>query len=153
MQVFGKAVRPGRRPLRLPKARLETSVEKTVHGWVVTGTVVGRPGRVEVLRLPVPPAFLMNNWQSWGPTQKATPADALPELEPIHATSPFGFSPLLGELLGRVWSDYFVAWDGAVLGFLASRIAHPFFVVEGADLVQQFQYVSAVLDGVIPAEV
>jgi alpha-galactosidase len=94
----------------------------------------------------------MNNWQSWGPTQKATPADPLPELEPIQATSPFGFSPLLGELLGRVWSDYFVAWDGAVLGFLASRIAHPFFVVEGADLVGYLEYFEAEFDDPVPIE-
>ena len=135
MELFGKPVRTGRSVRRLGRAQLDLSVEKEGRGLTVRGTISGRPGRVEVLRLPVPRTFLMNNWQSWGPTQRASPADTFPELEPIHATNPYGFSPLLGELLPRVWSDYFIAWDGAVLGFLASKIAHPFFLVEGAELV------------------
>jgi alpha-galactosidase len=94
----------------------------------------------------------MNNWQSWGPTQKAAPADVFPELEPIHARNPYGFSPFLGELLGRVWSDYFIAWDCAVLGFLASRIAHPFFLVEGAELVGYLDYFDAEFPDAVPLE-
>jgi alpha-galactosidase len=127
-------------------------VDETPRGFIVRGSVSGRPGRVEVIRLPVPSSFLMNNWQSWGPTQKASPADTFPELEPIHARNPYGFSPFLGELLGRVWSDYFIAWDGAVLGFLASRIAHPFFLVEGADLVGYLDYFDATFDDPAPLE-
>jgi alpha-galactosidase len=152
MRLFGKPVRTGHRTLRPGRARLDITVEKTARGLLVRGTISGRPGRVEVLRLPVPPVFLMNNWQSWGPTQKATPADAFPELGPIHATNPYGFSPLLGELMERVWSDYFVAWDGAVLGFLASRIAHPFFLVEGAELVGYLEYFDASFEDPVPLE-
>jgi alpha-galactosidase len=152
LQLFGKPVRTGHRTVRLGRAKLDITVEPTARGLLVRGTVSGRPGRVEVLRLPAPPVFLMNNWQSWGPTQKATPADTFPELGPIHAASPYGFSPLLGELLGRVWSDYFVAKDGAVLGFLASRIAHPFFLVEGAELVGYLEYFDAVFDDPVPLE-
>jgi alpha-galactosidase len=134
------------------RARLDITVEKTSAGVTVGGTISGRPGRVEVLRLPVPSAFLMNNWQSWGPTQKAAPTDTFPELGPLHATNPYGFSPLLGELLGRVWSDYFIAWDGAVLGFLTSRIAHPFFLVEGAELVGYLEYFDAEFEDAVPLE-
>jgi alpha-galactosidase len=152
VRLFGKPIRVGQFVRRTGGSRLEISVEKAGHGLIVRGAVSGRPGRVEVLRLPVPPAFLMNNWQSWGPTQKATPADSFPELEPIHATNPYGFSPLLGELLTRVWSDYFVAWDRAVLGFLTSRIAHPFFLVEGAELVGYAEYFDASFDDPVPLE-
>ena len=152
MRLFGKPVRVGRFVRRLGGAKLEISIEKAGRGLIVRGTVSGRPGRIEVLRLPVPPTFLMNNWQSWGPTQKATPADTFPELGPIHATSPYGFSPLLGELLPRVWSDYFIAWDRAVLGFLASRIAHPFFLVEGAELVGYLEYFDVSFDDPVPLE-
>jgi alpha-galactosidase len=152
MRLFGRPVRTGYRTLRTGRAKLAVNVERAGRGLIVRGTVVGRPGRIEVLRLPVPPAFLMNNWQSWGPTQKATPADAFPELAAIHARNPYGFSPFLGELLGRVWSDYFIAWDGAVLGFLASRIAHPFFVVEGAELVGYLDYFDASFDDPVPLE-
>jgi alpha-galactosidase len=152
MELFGKPVRTGRSVRRLGRAQLDLSVEKEGRGLTVRGTISGRPGRVEVLRLPVPRTFLMNNWQSWGPTQRASPADTFPELEPIHATNPYGFSPLLGELLPRVWSDYFIAWDGAVLGFLASKIAHPFFLVEGADLVSYLEYFDASFDSPVPLE-
>jgi alpha-galactosidase len=152
VQLFGKPVRMGRSVRRSGKARLEIAVAKTAGGFIVRGTVSGRPGRVEVLRLPVPPAFLMNNWQSWGPTQKASPADTFPELEPIHATNPYGFSPLLGELLPHVWSDYFIAWEGAALGFLTSKIAHPFFLVEGAELVGYLEYFEGEFDDPVPFE-
>jgi alpha-galactosidase len=152
VKLFGKAIRTGRRTIRLGHAKLDITVEPTAQGFLVRGMVSGRPGRVEVLRLPVPPVFLMNNWQSWGPTQKATPADTFPELGPIHATNPYGFSPLLGELLDRVWSDYFVAWDGAAVGFLASRIAHPFFLVEGAELVGYLEYFDVSFYDPVPLE-
>jgi len=152
MHLFGKPIRTGHRAIRLGQGKLDVTVERTAHGLLIRGTASGRPGRVEVLRLPVPPVFLMNNWQSWGPTQKATPADTFPELGPIHATNPYGFSPILGELLGRVWSDYFIAWDGAVLGFLASRIAHPFFLVEGVELVGYLEYFDASFDDPVPLE-
>jgi len=152
MHLFGKPIRTGRRAIRPGKGKLDVTVERISRGLLIRGTASGRPGRVEVLRLPVPPVFLMNNWQSWGPTQKATPADTFPELGPIHATNPCGFSPLLGELLDRVWSDYFVAWDGAALGFLTSRIAHPFFLVEGAELVGYLEYFDASFDDPVPLE-
>jgi alpha-galactosidase len=152
VKLFGKPIRAGHSVRRLGKARLEIAVEKTAGGVIVRGTLSGRPGRVEVLRLPVPGTFLMNNWQSWGPTQKAAPSDTFPELEPIHVRNPYGFSPLLGELLAHVWSDYFIAWDGACLGFLTSKIAHPFFLVEGAELVGYLEYFDAEFDDPVPIE-
>jgi alpha-galactosidase len=152
MRLFGKPVRTGRLVRLLGRARLEVDIQRTAGGYLVRGTVSGRPGRIEVLRLPVPQTFLMNNWQSWGPTQKVMPADAFPELVPIQARNPFGFSPLLSELLGRVWSDYFIAWDGAVLGFLTSKIAHPFFLVEGAELVGYLEYFDAGFPETVPLE-
>jgi alpha-galactosidase len=152
MLLFGRPVRTGQRTFRPGRARLDVTVGKTERGVLAGGTVSGRPGRIEVIRLPAPSAFLINNWQSWGPMQKATPEASFPELLPLHATNPFGFSPLLGELLSRVWSDYFVAWDGTVIGFLASRIAHPFFVVEGGDLVGYLEYFDAAFDHPVPLE-
>jgi alpha-galactosidase len=152
LELFGKAVRTGHSSRRLGRARFDINVEKTAHGLLVRGTVLGRPGRVEVLRLPVPRLFLMNNWQSWGPAQTAGPSDIFPELRAIHAANPYGFSPLLGELLERVWSDYFIAWDGACLGFLTSRIAHPFFLVEGTELVGYLEYFKADFEDPVPVE-
>ncbi len=152
MKIFGKPARTGHSVRRLEKGRIELTTEKMPGGLAVRGFVSGRPGRVEALRLPVPSSFLLNNWQSWGPMQKASPTDTFPELVPLHATSPYGFSPLLGELLDRVWSDYLAAWDGGLAGFLASRIAHPFFVVEGADLVGYLEFFDAEFSDPVPLE-
>jgi len=152
MEIFGRLLGAGRIVRRFRAARLEAAVEKTPRGLAVRGAVSGRPGRVEIVRVPVPSRFLINNWQSWGPMQPASPDDTFPELEALFQTGPFGFSPLLGELKSRVWSDYFIAWDGGMLGFLASRIGHPFFIVEGAELVGYLEYFDAEFPDPVPLE-
>ena len=49
-------------------------------------------------------------------------------------------------------SDYFVAWEENLIGFLASNIAHPFFVIEGSNLVGCLEYFDAFFDDSIPIE-
>ncbi len=144
IQLFGRPARAGRIVRRYAGARLETEVERTARGWLVRGAIAGRPGRVEAFRAPAPPAFLLNNWQSWGPMERVTPATRFPELETIvRDSSPYLFSPVPEELLRRPVSDYFAAWDGGLAGFLASRVGHPFFTVEGGDLVGWIDYFDA----------
>ncbi len=144
MHILGKSVRAGRIVRRLEKVRIEAVVEKTARGYVLKGTVSGRPGRLEIYRAPAPPAFLLNNWQSWGPMERATPSTRFPELEDIvHDYSPYLFSPLPDVLLRGPVSDYFVAWERTVAGFLTSRVGHPFFTIEGGDLVGWVDYFDA----------
>ena len=113
----------------------------------------GRPGRVEVFRAPAPAAFLLNNWQSWGPMERVTPSTRFPELEAIvRDYSPYLFSPLGRELLRGPVSDYFAAWDGGLAGFLTSRIGHPFFTVEGGDLVGWIDYFDAAFEDPVAIE-
>ena len=143
-QILGKPVRAGRIVRRLAHARLEAAVEPADKGFVVRGTVSGRPGRIEVFRSPAPAEFLLNNWQSWGPMEAATPATRFPELEAIvRDYSPWLFSPLGAEVLRGPTSDHVAAWDGGLAGFLASRIGHPFFTIEGDDLVGWIEYFGA----------
>jgi len=143
-RLFGKPARAGRLVRRFSRARLEASVEKIGGGCLVRGTISGRPGRIEVYRAPAPPAFLLNNWQSWGPMQRATPSTRFPELEAIvRDYSRYLFSPVPDVLRRGPVSDYFAAWDGGLAGFLASRIAHPFFTIEGGDLVGWLDFFDA----------
>lgn len=143
-RFFGQPARAGRLVRRSPAGRLEAAVERTPRGWLIKGAVSGRPGRVEVFRAPAPPLFLLNNWQSWGPAQPATPATRFPELEAIvNDYSPWLFSPLGDEILRGPVSDYFAAWDGGLAGFLTSRIAHPFFTIEDGDLVGWLEFFEA----------
>ena len=145
LQLLGKPARAGLAVRRLDGARIEAAVERTGRGYLLSGTVSGRPGRVEVFRAPAPAAFLLNNWQSWGPMERATPGTRFPELEAIvRDYSPYLFSPLPDVLLRRPVSDYFTAWDGGLAGFLTSRVGHPFFTVEGGDLVGWIDYFDAV---------
>ena len=88
-----------------------------------------------------------------GPMEAVTPATRFPELEAIvRDYSPYLFSPLPDELLQGPVSDYFAAWDGGLAGFLASRTGHPFFTVEGGDLVGWIDYFDAVFDAPVPLE-
>jgi len=153
IQLFGRPARAGRLVRRTSSSRLEAVVERTAGGTFVKGTVSGRPGRIEVYRAPAPTAYLLNNWQSWGPMELATPATRFPELEAIvSGYSPWLFSPVPAELLRGPVSDYFAAWDGGLAGFLTSRAGHPFFTVEGGDLVGWLDYFDAEFASPVPIE-
>jgi len=152
-QLLGRPPRAGRVVRRYAGARLEAAVERKGAGYLVRGTIRGRPGRIEVYRAPAPSVFLLNNWQSWGPMEPATPKTRFIELEAIvRDYSPYLFSPLPEELLRGPVSDYFAAWDGGLAGFLTSRVAHPFFTVEGGDLVGWLDYFGASFDDPVAVE-
>jgi len=153
LRLFGKPARAGRLVRRFDGGRLEAVVERTAQGYLIKGAVSGRPGRIEVYRAPAPSAFLLNNWQSWGPMVRATPATRFPELEAIvRDYSPYLFSPVPEELLRGPVSDYFAAWDGGLAGFLTSRVGHPFLTVEGGDLVGWIDFFEAEFATPIPLE-
>jgi alpha-galactosidase len=153
LRLFGRPARAGHLVRRTPASRLEAHVEKTARGYLVKGTVSGRPGRIEVYRAPAPSAFLLNNWQSWGPMERVTPATRFPELEAIvRDYSPYLFSPVPAELLRGPVSDYFAAWEGGLAGFLTSRVGHPFFTIEGGDLVGWVDYFEAAFEDPVPLE-
>jgi len=153
VDLFGKPARAGRIVRRSGGARLEAVIERTARGYLVKGTVSGRPGRIEVYRAPAPSAFLLNNWQSWGPMERVTPATRFPELEAIvRDYSPYLFSPVPAELLRGPVSDYFAAWEGGLAGFLTSRVGHPFFTIEGGDLVGWVDYFEAAFEHPVPLE-
>jgi alpha-galactosidase len=152
-KLFGKTARAGRSVCRLTNAQIEAVVERTERGAFVSGTVAGRPGRIEIFRAPAPAAFLLNNWQSWGPMTRATPSTRFPELEAIvRDYSPYLFSPLPDVLLSGPASDYFAAWDGGLAGFLTSRVGHPFFTIEGGDIVGWIDYFDAEFATPVPLE-
>jgi alpha-galactosidase len=85
--------------------------------------------------------------------ERVTPETRFPELEAIvGGYSPWLFSPVPGEILRGPVSDYFAAWDGGLAGFLASRAGHPFFTVEGSDLVGWVDYFEAEFARPVPLE-
>jgi alpha-galactosidase len=76
--------------------------------------------------------------------ERVAPETRFPELEAIvRDYSPYLFSPGSAAVLRGPVSDYFAAWDGGLAGFLTSRIAHPYFTIEGGDLVGWLDYFDA----------
>jgi alpha-galactosidase len=133
--------------------RIEYTVEKCSGGFKVTGTARGRLGRIEVCRGRAPQEFLLNNWQSWGPLQKMRPGEKHQGIEDIMARySPFVFTPIPEVFRKNLVSDYFIAWPGFLAGFLSSRAAHPYFVIEGDEVAGYLEYFDTVFDEPIPLE-
>jgi alpha-galactosidase len=153
MKIFGKRVVPG--PVRFAddRAEIRADVRPIPGGFVLTGTVTGRPGRIEILRTPAPARFLMNNWQSWGPTQAMAPGERLAGLEERMANySRYVFSPVPDEAARALLSDYFIGGPEWLAGFLSSRIAHPYFAIEGREIVGYLEYFGADIPGAAPLE-
>ncbi len=153
ISLFGSSLQPGNVIRRHANVSLDVRVDELPNGHIVKGTFRGTPGRIEVLRCPRPDVFLLNNWQSWGPMQRASSHESFPELEEIFRNySPYVFSPIPGAWRRAPVSDYFIAWNETVLGFLASRIAHPFFTIEGDDLVGYLETFDVSFPDAMPLE-
>ncbi len=153
MKIFGKEPASRKCSLDLGRAAVKYSIERFRSGYRMTGTIQGRPGKIEILRADAPPSFLMNNWQSWGPMQKVTARSRFLELEDIFLDKgAFVFTPLPGISRRSLVSDYFVAWEKRLLGFLTSRIGHPFFVVEGSELVGYVDFFDSIFNDPVRME-
>lgn len=151
--IFGKPLRTGRFHTEKGGASVEYTIEKVPSGHLVTGTIRGRLGTVEILRTELPRRMMVNNWQSWGPTHVVesdsrgsyAPADIPPHRRHM-------FSPIPDLSMSRLTSDYFVATERLLNGFLASRIAHPYFAAEEGELAGYLEYFDTVQEEAIPIE-
>lgn len=148
LRIFGRPAAAGSIGVGDDRFDVRGEIRRTPEGLLLTGIVSGRPGRIEVLRMPAPPRFLMNNWQSWGPTQVMAPGERLAGLqERMAAYSRFVFTPVPEEASRTLVSDYFVGGPDGLAGFLASRTGHPYFAVEGKDLVGYIEYFGTEMTG------
>jgi alpha-galactosidase len=132
---------------------IEAEIETIAGGFLVRGSIRGRGGRIEIVRVPAPARFLLNNWQSWGPMQAVSPDFRFPGLaERMANYSRYVFTPIPDIFASTLVSDYFAAWEGLFVGFLSSRIAHPYFAVEGGDLAGYLEYFGVPFDEPVPLE-
>jgi alpha-galactosidase len=153
MRLFGRPVAAGSISIREGGFRLSVNVESRPFGFLITGTVTGRAGRIEAFRAPVPDRFLLNNWQSWGPCQALDRGGYLEGVvERMENYSRWVFTPIPDVFARSVISDYFVAWEGMVAGFLSSRFAHPYFAVEGDEIVGYLDFFGTDLPDPVPLE-
>jgi alpha-galactosidase len=141
MRLLGKPAAAGRVARRGDGCRLTAEVEALPRGFRVCGTVAGRVGRIEAFRAPAPRRFLLNNWQSWGPCQALDRGATLVGVaERMESYSRWVFTPIPEVFRGSVVSDYFIAWEDTLVGFLSSRVAHPYFVIEGDEVAGYWEY-------------
>jgi len=153
MRIFGRALSQGTYTIESGGARTEYTVEKRKTGFKVTGKARGRLGRIEVFRGRAPREFLLNNWQSWGPFQKMRPGERHPDIEKVmRKYSRYVFTPVPEVFSKGLVSDYFIAWPGQLAGFLSSRLAHPYFAIEGDELAGYLEYFDTLFDEPIPLE-
>jgi len=154
IRIFGRSLSEGARSCRIQKAKIEYSVRKAGAGFVIKGKARGRLGRVEVFRGRAPREFLLNNWQSWGPCKKVRLGERHQGIEEVmRKYSPFVFTPNPDLFRKALVSDYFVAWPGNLAGFLSSHYAHPFFIIEGDELVGYLDYFDTFFEEPIPLEI
>ena len=66
--------------------------------------------------------------------------------------SPYVFTPIPAAFEKNLVSDYFIAWPGCLAGFLSSRVGHPYFAIEGDDLVGCLEYFDTVFEEPIALE-
>ncbi len=153
MKIFGKPL--ARRPFDFNDGRVRISgaIERITNGYKITGTIKGRAGRVEIFRCPAPKEFLINNWQSWGPMQKMSPGQKQAGLEERMAKQGRSvFTPIPDTAISRLVSDYFLAWQDGVAGFLTSKVAHPFFLIDNDQLVGCLEYFDTLFGEPVPLD-
>jgi alpha-galactosidase len=153
MKILGRPLSTGRIRFDDGQAKVDAVCETIPGGYRVTGTVRGCARRIEVFRMEAPQRFLMNNWQSWGPMQVMGPQDRLAGLEERMANyGRYVFTPIPDLFAHTLVSDYFAAWEGVTAGFLSSREAHPYFAVEGSELIGCLDYFGTRFDHPVPLE-
>lgn len=153
MEILGKPIASGRRTIYLGRARLEIDISKIELGYKITGKVWGRPGRLELVRFNAPPKYLMNNWQSWGPFMSMEKEQKPQDREKIFSDfRSYLFSPVPDIFKQHVVSDYVLAWEDGLMGFLSSETAHPLFIKESDEWSCVLEYFDAAFEKSIALE-
>jgi alpha-galactosidase len=153
LKIFGRKITPGQVTYDDGQVRVNAVVEKVRAGYKITGTIWGRAGTIEVFRGPAPRDFLMNNWQSWGPMQKMSAGQKLDGIaERMANYSRYVFTPVPDIFAEHLVSDYFLTWVGGLAGFLASRVAHPYFVIDSDSVVGFLEYFGTRIDEPVALE-
>lgn len=115
---------------------LKSSPEETYISTVITnnGTEMVKPGRFNLFDLvDIDGHAYMNSWQSWTPFKAY---GAKPDIKPFVSMAKASGNTLYSASIvpdilenGDLPSDYFIAFNDFVAGFLSSKVSHPFFLL------------------------
>ena len=153
IKLFGKTIAPGRFHHEEKEFQVDYTVQAIDGGWLVTGTVKGRAGRVPVIEFPSAESCLVNNWQSWGPIDWMAPGSRFAKTDAVFENHrQFLFTPVPDVWASSLVSDYFVVSGENLAGWLSSRLAHPYFVVGPESLTGCLDFFDTPIDGEVPLE-
>ncbi len=145
MWIFGRKISEGFFSLSDKKYSAIWSIEKIPHGFVIKGHIRGKPENLEILRIDAPRRVLAGGWQSWSPFKVIdTRNHSFKTRNWKYKDTP---APSENHL-----SDYLIAFDGVVIGFLSSRFAHPYFEIDGDQIVAYLNYFNSNFEDEIPIE-
>jgi len=138
IRLFGRTIAPGAFQHSEGGLRVHYTVKPVESGWLITGSVAGRGGRIPVVEFPADGPCLVSNWQSWGPIDWMAPGSRFAKVEAVFEKfRQFLFTPIPDVFAASLVSDYVCAARRFLAGWLASRAAHPYFIIE-ADRVAGF---------------
>ncbi len=149
MVLFGKEIEEGIQTYENEFMKIIYEVKRIEHGYLVEGSISGnktsKTSRIEIARFKASEQFIFNNWQSWGPTMKV-PKQFMSRAmwktmrTQLSGKMEYNLSPILDDWYESPVSDYFIASEEFLFGFLTSQRAHSFFVLEDEELVVYLEY-------------
>ncbi|SHH51555.1 glycoside hydrolase family 36 protein [Thermosipho atlanticus] len=131
---------------------LQLKKERISHGIIVRGKVKGKPGKVKLFEIDLEGKLLINNWQSWGPTKIIDANDVLNIPKELLKKNAFSLNPNPQLLLEAIVSDYFVGNENMLVGFLSSKIGHPYFVIKRGKIKGYIDYFNTEFDDYVEIE-
>ena len=145
LEVFGRKLMDEEFVEKRKEYELRWSLERVHLGFVIRGWIKGKPGRVEIARFDVPKRVVAGGWQSWSPFR-------------LVETDGYTFNPGSWRFRNSPvpeknnLSDYILITRDMTAGFLSSRYGHPFFSIEGSEVVAYIEYFDSKFEDFVPLE-
>ncbi|MBO8161014.1 MAG: alpha-galactosidase [Thermosipho sp. (in: Bacteria)] len=122
------------------------------QGILIRGKIKGKPGKIKIFEVEAAGKLLINNWQSWGPTKVIEVNEKIMIPKDLLEKSGFMPNPNPQLLLEGIVSDYFIGKENILVGFLSSRIGHPYFMIKGGKIEGYIDYFDAEFEDYIEIE-
>ncbi len=153
MEVFDHKLEEGYYAFKRGNIEIQYKIEKITIGYKVSGKIRGKLGRIKILEIQRPKGDLyLNNWQSWG---LFTEEDEYREVLDTYRKRRIGiytYTPIPDVFKREVISDYFLLGEEFLLGFLTSKIGHPYFVIGKNTIEAYIEYFDTQFEDYIPIE-
>ncbi len=153
MEVFGQRLSDGYFKTGDKDTEIVYKVEKITNGYKISGKIRGKLGRIKVFEIQRPKgALYLNNWQSWGLFLSEEEYKGVIEGYKERKIGIYTYTPIPYIFKEELISDYFLLGEDILLGFLTSKIAHPFYIVKDNVLEGWLEYFDTEFDDYIPIE-